>query len=112
MTIGSLIRTTRASQGLSLRQLAARIGVCPSHLSFIERDQQRPSPKLAVSLEQALHLAPGTLSDQLARLTPETREYLTTHPTAGRLLRRIAELGLGEDELAGLERQVDRIGES
>ena len=43
VNVGSLIRRERQRQGLSLRELARRVGVSASMLSQVETDRTRPS---------------------------------------------------------------------
>ncbi len=42
-SIGSRLRSLRNSQGLSLKQLAERVGCTPSYLSMVENDKLDPS---------------------------------------------------------------------
>jgi len=41
--LGSKLRTLRKQQGLSLKQLAARVGCTPSYLSMVENERLDPS---------------------------------------------------------------------
>src|SRR5215469_12532261 len=43
VNVGALIRRERQRQGLSLRELARRVGVSASMLSQVETDRTRPS---------------------------------------------------------------------
>jgi transcriptional regulator with XRE-family HTH domain len=52
--IGERLRTQRESLGISLRELARRIGVSPSLVSAIERDRVNPSVQTLYSLVTAL----------------------------------------------------------
>jgi repressor LexA len=66
-TLGELIRARRGELGLSLSQLAARVGCARSYLSMIETGSRGDggaavSPVLLVRLESTLGLAPGLLT--------------------------------------------------
>ena len=59
--IGSRLREQRERQGLSLRELARRIGVSASLISQIERDKVNPSVSTLYSLVRELGLGMGDL---------------------------------------------------
>jgi transcriptional regulator with XRE-family HTH domain len=107
--LGSRLREARVAAGLSLRALARTAGVTPSYLSDIELGRRAPSEKTLASLAEALELAVPELLMGAGRLDEATQAYLARHPAAGRLLRRLAELGLGEPELEALLAEVDRV---
>jgi transcriptional regulator with XRE-family HTH domain len=62
--IGSRLREQRERQGLSLRELARRIGVSASLISQIERDKVNPSVSTLWSLARELGLNMGDLFDE------------------------------------------------
>lgn len=55
MTIGQWIKEEREKAGLSIRQLADKVGVSNSYLSKIERDLKNPSIDTLVKLGKALN---------------------------------------------------------
>ena len=59
--IGSRLRVQRERQGLSLRELARRIGVSASLISQIERDKVNPSVSTLYALVRELGLTMGDL---------------------------------------------------
>jgi len=59
--IGPRLRAQREQLGLSLRELARRIGVSASLISQIERDKVNPSVSTLYSLVRELHLGMGEL---------------------------------------------------
>ena len=59
--IGSRLRAQRDRQGLSLRELARRIGVSASLISQIERDKVNPSVSTLYALVRELGLTMGDL---------------------------------------------------
>lgn len=86
--IGARLREERERQGISLREIAGRIGVSKSLVSQIERDKVTPSVGTLWALVMQLGLtmgdvfpagetpaAPATPADPMA--TPETRAAIT-----------------------------------
>ncbi len=71
VNVGSLIRRERQKQGLSLRELARRVGVSASMLSQVETDRTRPSvstiyaiaTELGLSIDALLSESGGTAAD-------------------------------------------------
>ena len=59
--IGPRLRAQREQLGVSLRELARRIGVSASLISQIERDKVNPSVSTLYSLVQELGLGMGDL---------------------------------------------------
>jgi transcriptional regulator with XRE-family HTH domain len=86
--VGNLIRRERQEQGLSLRELARRVGVSASMLSQVETDRTRPSvstiyaiaTELGVSIDALLSGNNGTAGDSSAAGRPRVRGAAT--PTA------------------------------
>src|SRR4029079_9597505 len=64
--IGSQLRGQRERQGLSLRELARRIGVSASLISQIERDKVNASVSTLWALARELGLNMGDLFDEEA----------------------------------------------
>ena len=71
VNVGSMIRRERQKQGLSLRELARRVGVSASMLSQVETDRTRPSvstiyaiaTELGLSIDALLSESGGTAAD-------------------------------------------------
>jgi transcriptional regulator with XRE-family HTH domain len=61
--IGARLRAERERQGLSLREIARRIGVSASLVSQIERDKVTPSVSTLWALVRELNLSMGDLFD-------------------------------------------------
>jgi transcriptional regulator with XRE-family HTH domain len=71
--VGGLIRRERQKQGLSLRELARRVGVSSSMLSQVETDQTRPSVSTIYAIATELGLSIDALlseSDSAAASAP------------------------------------------
>jgi len=76
-SVGERLRSERARQGLSLRELARRIGLSPSAVSQIERGQTMPSVGTLYTLTSEL----GLSMDDLFAQAGESGE----HPLLARL---------------------------
>ena len=75
MNVGGLIRRERERQGLSLRELARRVGVSASMLSQVETDRTRPSVSTIYAIATELGLSIDALlseSDGTAEEDPAT----------------------------------------
>ena len=57
VNVGALIRRERQRQGLSLRELARRVGVSASMLSQVETDRTRPSVSTIYAIATELGLS-------------------------------------------------------
>ena len=63
MSIGDRVRRIRQAQGLSMRNLAKKVGSHPALISQIERGQVSPSFSTLKGLGSALNEDPSTLID-------------------------------------------------
>lgn len=61
MTIGTVIRTLRASAGLQQKELAARVGISASLLSLLERDKREPTVRVLRDIGTTLDIPPSVL---------------------------------------------------
>lgn len=110
-TLGAYIRQARVRQGVTLRQLASRLGITPSYLSDIENDRRVPAQEVLEGISRHLRLDLDELLARAGRLDPETQEYLKRSPAAIRLFRRIAAHGLDEEALAKLLKSAEQLGQ-
>ncbi len=91
--VGSRLRQERERRGVSLRELARRVGVSPSLVSQIELDRVNPSVSTLYALVSELGM---TMSDvfgdgaqaapQVRRSDPDGDNGLLTHPDARRVI--------------------------
>lgn len=109
-TLGSYIRRARSAKRVTLRQLAAAVGVTPSYISDIENDRRAPSEDLLQRIAEHLELDLDELLALRGRLDQATEEYLRRFPAAVKLFRRIAKQELDESQLAELERRAAELG--
>src|SRR5438093_1493587 len=110
--LGEEIRRLRLLAGLTLRGLAADLGISAAHLSDIEHNRRRPSENLLRRITHELRDV-GATFESLERLAtgidPEAREWVTSTPGPRAVLRRVVESGLDpEDLLRTLERIIAR----
>lgn len=109
LTFGEWLRHTRNTViPLSLRELAKAVDISPSYLSDIEHDRRVPGEEVLHELADALGIPREECIARSGRLGYDTERYLRVHPNAVRLMRRIAQDGLSEAELALLLDIVDR----
>ncbi len=81
MSFGSEIRRLRAEQKLSLRELAARVGIDFSYLSKIENDRGLPPSEETIRrLAQELHGDPDELVLLAGKIPEGLEEYLLAQP--------------------------------
>ncbi|NDD31119.1 MAG: helix-turn-helix domain-containing protein [Proteobacteria bacterium] len=83
---GQRLRQLRTSCSLTLRQLAERTGLSPSHLCAIERGSDQASSKALEALARAYQMTVASLTAGLWRPSPRSQRKLRTR---GTLLRRL-----------------------
>ena len=108
--LGKEIRRLRNEAGMTLRGLAATLGISAAHLSDIERNHRRPSDGLLRKIARSLRKAGATLEalEHLATgLDPDTREWAASTPGVRKLLRTLRQSGQHPlDILPALEKAV------
>ena len=111
-TFGATIRDLREAQQISLRKFADKVGISPTYLSKIERDEFPPPgeetvKKFAVALDQdpdeLLALAGKVSSDLPAIIQQRPRELASFLRTAS---------ALSSDEMAKLTKYVEKMKRS
>jgi transcriptional regulator with XRE-family HTH domain/quercetin dioxygenase-like cupin family protein len=96
VNLGLQLRTARQKSGMTLRELARRLGVSPSFLSQIENGKSQPSVATLYSMAQTLDVSIDHLfeNDQSTGAPPEsTPETDTSPPAAGNGTVRRSDLG-------------------
>jgi transcriptional regulator with XRE-family HTH domain len=73
VTFGSSIKGQRGALGLTQRELASELGVKASYISYLEKDQRRPSITVLNRLGEVLGLE---RSELLMLAYPETRDMV------------------------------------
>ena len=83
MKIGEKIRRVRTAQGLTLRQVAQKVGLTRAAISQIERDRSNPSIGSLKAIADALGITMGSLFD-----TAHPPGSLVVHPSQRKVLSR------------------------
>ncbi|HLK15193.1 MAG TPA: helix-turn-helix transcriptional regulator [Fimbriimonadaceae bacterium] len=96
-TLGDAVRFLRERQGISLRQLATKVGVSAPFLSDLERNR-RSTEKLD-QLATALDVSVEVLQELDGRMTPDLKEWIAANPGMIAVLREIRSSGRRPDEI-------------
>lgn len=109
MHFGTAMRLLRLDTGLSLRDLARRIGVSSAYLSRVEHGHDRaPTPDRLVAIARALELPPLLLMELADQSSPLVSSYMARVPAAASLFLDIARRDLSSGEVARLRALVER----
>ncbi|UJR79584.1 helix-turn-helix domain-containing protein [Sandaracinus amylolyticus] len=107
--VGTTLRRLRLESGLSLRDLARRLGVSSAYLSRVEHGlDAAPTPERLEAIAAELGLPASLLIEVGHRVSPFVERYLEQEPQAAALFFEIASRGLGAEELAEVQRYVAR----
>ncbi|WNG37597.1 helix-turn-helix domain-containing protein [Archangium violaceum] len=108
MHLGATLRLLRVDAGLSLRDLARRIGVSSAYLSRVENGLDAvPTPERLAAIARELDVPPLLLMDIAHRVSPFVASYLEQEPGAGSLFLDIARRRLSGTQLARLRELLD-----
>lgn len=107
--VGATLRRLRLESGLSLRDLARRLGVSSAYVSRMEHGLDAPpTPERLEAIAIELGVPQALLLEVGHRLSPFVQRYAEQEPTASALFLSIARAGLGPAELAQVHRYVER----
>ncbi len=108
MHLGATLRLLRVDAGLSLRDLARRIGVSSAYLSRVENGvDAAPTPERLSAIARELDVPPALLMDVANRVSPYVAGYLEEVPGAGALFLEIARRRLSGAQLARVRDFLD-----
>ncbi|MCY1036832.1 PTS sugar transporter subunit IIA [Corallococcus sp. BB11-1] len=108
MHLGATLRLLRVDAGLSLRDLARRIGVSSAYLSRVEHGVDAPpTQERLTAIARELDVPPALLMDVANRVSPYVAGYLEDVPAAGTLLLDIARRKLTGAQLARVRAFLD-----
>ncbi|MBZ4376031.1 helix-turn-helix domain-containing protein [Corallococcus interemptor] len=108
MHLGATLRLLRVDAGLSLRDLARRIGVSSAYLSRVENGVDAPpTQERLTAIARELDVPPALLMDVANRVSPYVAGYLEDVPAAGTLLLDIARRKLTGAQLARVRAFLD-----
>lgn len=105
---GATLRLLRLDSGLSLRDLARRLGVSSTYLSRVENGlDSAPTPERLEAMARELGMPATALLELAHRVSPLVVDYVERVPDAGSLFLEIAHRGLDEGQLAELRAIVE-----
>lgn len=108
MKFGSYVRERRVIREIGLREMAKRIGVSPTYLSKVERDEFAPPTEDKVrSIAQILECDPDELLAMAGRVPSDLADIIKRHPVEMSALLRTAN-GLNAEDLARLSREAGK----
>jgi PTS system nitrogen regulatory IIA component len=109
MHLGATIRLLRVDAGLSLRDLAHRIGVSSAYLSRVEHGHDAvPTTDRLEAIALALGVPPNLLVGAAHKVGPALEGYVEQVPSAGMLFLEIARRRLGPAEIGRLRAFIER----
>jgi nitrogen PTS system EIIA component len=108
MHLGATIRLLRVDAGLSLRDLARRIGVSSAYLSRVENGLDAvPTQERLAAIARELDVPPTLLMDVAHRVSPFVAQYLEQEPGASMLFLELARRSLSGSQLARVREFLD-----
>lgn len=96
--IGELVTKLRAKRGLSMAQLAARVGVNSMYLSQVERGTRLPSDEMIQNLADFFKLDENDLFEMMGRVPLIVREELENQTLLQKVLKEMTTIKLSEQK--------------
>lgn len=90
--IGNFVAKLRAQKGLSMAQLAVRVGINPIYLSQVERGLRLPSDEVIQNIAEFFALDENDLFDMVGRVPLVVREELENQSILQNLLKEMLKL--------------------
>ena len=111
---GAFIRRERESREIGLREMAKMIGVSPTYLSKIERDEFSPPAEDKVkAIAKIIACDADDLLARAGRVSTDVSDIIKRHPVElAALLRTTKNRRLTTDDIARLTKQADNISRS
>ncbi len=107
IAFGPTIRLLRQAKGISLREMARKLGVSPAFLSQIEAGRQHKIPKARiVQVAKMLGVSEGYLLGAAHRIHPNLVEFLREMPEAAEFMITAMNTGMGAEDFADLREAV------
>jgi transcriptional regulator with XRE-family HTH domain len=108
LKFGAFIRRKREAREIGLREMAKKIGVSPTYMSKVERDEFTPPTEDRVwSIAQILECDPDELLAMAGRVPSDLADIIKRHPVEMSALLRTAN-GLSAEDLARLSREAGK----
>jgi transcriptional regulator with XRE-family HTH domain len=76
-SLGTVIRSSRQRQQITLRTFAKRLGISPAFQTLIEQDRSMPDAQLIQRIARELELDPDQLCGLAGKLTPQVQKKLS-----------------------------------
>jgi transcriptional regulator with XRE-family HTH domain len=106
---GALVRREREAKEIGLREMAKMIGVSPTYLSKVERDDFPPPAEDKVRrIAEILNRDPDELLALAGRVSSEITDIIKRHPVELAALLRTTK-GLSAVDIARLAREAQRV---
>lgn len=100
---GPTIRLLRQAKGISLREMARKLGVSPAFLSQIEAGRQHKIPKARiVQVAEMLGVSEAYLLGTAKQIHPDVVDFLRETPEAAEFMITAMKSGLAPEDFAGL----------
>lgn len=107
IAFGPTIRLLRQAKGISLREMAKKLGVSPAFLSQIEAGRQHKVPKARIlQVAQMLGVSESYLLGTARRVHPDVVEYLRNTPEAAEFMVTALKSGFAAEDFADLRESL------
>jgi transcriptional regulator with XRE-family HTH domain len=108
-SFGALVRRERIEKDIGLREMAKMIGVSPTYLSKVERDEFAPPAEDKVkAISKIIGRDPDELLAVAGRVSSDLSEIIKRHPVELAALLRTTK-GLTADDVAKLAREARKV---
>jgi ribosome-binding protein aMBF1 (putative translation factor) len=105
---GAFVRRERVAKEIGLREMAKMIGVSPTYLSKVERDEFSPPAEDKVkAIAKVINCDADELLARAGRVSSDLSDIIKRHPRVLAALLRTTK-GLTADDMAKLARQAQR----
>jgi HTH-type transcriptional regulator, competence development regulator len=106
---GAFIRRERIAREIGLREMAKMIGVSPTYLSKVERDEFTPPTEEKVrAIARIIECDPDHLLAMAGRVSSDVTDIIKRQPTELSALLRTAS-GLTAEDIARLAQEVKKV---
>lgn len=107
IAFGPTIRLLRQAKGISLRELARKLGVSPAFLSQIEAGRQHKIPKQRiVQVAEMLGVSAGYLMGTARQIHPDVARFLRETPEAAEFMATAMRSGLAAEDFSDLRHSL------
>jgi transcriptional regulator with XRE-family HTH domain len=108
---GAFVRRKREEREIGLRQMAKKIGVSPTYLSKVERDEFPPPAEDKVrAIAKLIECDPDDLLGRAGRVSSDITDIIKRHPVELAALLRTTK-GLSTTEIGRLAREAQKAND-